>query len=88
MKQNKTSQEEAEESEVLVHAAGDDEDFVFGAVDLDGCEESAPSSQTAPAPAASAASSMALQHDSLSERLVYEWRERKRRRTIDSPFSS
>ena len=80
----KASREEAEESEVPVHAAGDDEDFVFGAVDLDGCEEAAQSSQAAPAKANPLPSAS---HATLQSRLVHEWRERKRRRALNSPVS-
>ena len=60
-----------------------DEELVFGAIDFDGAEVAIASSQPAPSatplPAATA-SGAAAQHDSLQARLLYEWRERKRRR--------
>ena len=64
----------------MVPDDGGDEDFVFGAVSLDGGEESAPSLQApraaaSPLPPAVANHSASAPHDSLRARLLREWRE-------------
>ena len=64
-----------EAAETMPEEIQEDEALVFGAIDADGNE--LPVVSPLPPPTASGA---ATPHDSLQARLLYEWRERKRRR--------